>query len=72
MGSHVFPIPHLMDAAQMLLRVIAFLAPISAAEYAWIVLRRMSAPHPPAPIVEVVPPLGPPYPGEDDAPVESL
>ena len=43
-GSHVFPIPHLMDAAQMLLRVIAFLAPVSAAEYAWIVLRRMSVP----------------------------
>lgn len=43
LGSHVFPIPHLMDAAQWLLRIIAFLAPISAAQYAWIVIRRMSA-----------------------------
>ncbi len=43
LGSHVFPIPHLMDAAQWLLRIIAFLAPISAAEYAWIVIRRMSS-----------------------------
>ena len=44
MGAHVFPVPHLMQAAQILLRVIAFLAPLSAAEYAWIVIRRMSTP----------------------------
>lgn len=44
MGAHVFPIPHLLGAAQMLLRVIAVLAPLSAAQYAWIVIRRINAP----------------------------
>ena len=48
MGAHVFPIPHLMLAAQWLLRIIAFLAPVSAAEYAWIVLRRIAGPIEPA------------------------
>lgn len=42
MGAHVFPIPHLMDAAQLLLKAIAVLAPLSAAQYAGIVIRRMS------------------------------
>ena len=44
LSSHVLPVPHLYQAAQLLLRIIAFLAPISAAEYAWIVIRRMSTP----------------------------
>lgn len=43
-GSHVIAIPNLMGAAQILLRLIAFLAPVSAAEYAWIVIRRISSP----------------------------
>ncbi len=44
MGAHVLPIPHLLQAAQLLLKLIAFLAPVSAAQYAWIVIRRMSSP----------------------------
>ena len=51
MGSHVFAIPHLFYAAQMLLRLIAVLAPVSAAQYAWIVIRLMSGTGEPAPAV---------------------
>ena len=47
MGSHVFDIPWLPGALQYLLKVIAVLAPISAAEYAWIVARRIAQPPPP-------------------------
>ena len=44
MGSHVFAIPHLVEAVGIMLRAIAILAPISAAQYAWIVIRRVSRP----------------------------
>ena len=43
MGSHVFEIPHLVDFVAYLLKAIAILAPISAAQYAWIVIRRISS-----------------------------
>ena len=42
MGSHVFAIPHLGAINSILLRGIAVLAPVSAAQYAWIVIRRVS------------------------------
>ena len=44
MGAHVFAVPHLTQLTGMLLRGIAVLAPVSAAQYAWIVIRRVSAP----------------------------
>ncbi len=44
MGAHVFAIPHLGEVTAVLLRAIAILAPVSAAQYAWIVIRRVSAP----------------------------
>ena len=44
MASHVFPIPYLNQIDTFLLRAIAVLAPLSAAQYAWIVIRRVSAP----------------------------
>jgi cardiolipin synthase len=44
MGSHVFDIPHLREALALLLKAIAVLAPLSAAQYAWIVVRRISTP----------------------------
>ena len=44
MGQHVFHLPYLSDLVMLLLKVIAVLAPISAAQYAWIVVRRVSAP----------------------------
>lgn len=50
MGAHVMHVPHLMQAAQLLLRLIAVLAPISAAQYAWIVIRRMAGPAEPTAI----------------------
>ncbi len=48
MAHQVWPIPHLAEAMYWLLRVIAVLAPISAAQYAWIVIRRVSTPLDPA------------------------
>ena len=44
MGSHVFAIPHLTGLVAILLKAIAILAPVSAAQYAWIVIRRVSTP----------------------------
>jgi len=44
MGSHVFRVPHLAEIDRWLLRSIALLAPLSAAQYAWIVIRRVSTP----------------------------
>ncbi len=44
MGSHVFALPHLPQLDALLLKAIALLAPLSAAQYAWIVVRRVSAP----------------------------
>jgi len=44
MTSHVFEIPHIGQADALLMRLIAVLAPLSAAQYAWIVIRRISAP----------------------------
>ena len=43
-GSPVFAIPYLAQVDGVLLRAIAVLAPVSAAQYAWIVIRRISAP----------------------------
>ena len=42
--SHVFALPHLIQTDGFLLRAIAVLAPLSAAQYAWIVIRRVSTP----------------------------
>ncbi len=44
MGAHVLAIPHLATVNDVLLRTIAILAPVSAAQYAWIVIRRVSTP----------------------------
>lgn len=44
MGSMVFQIPYLHFVDMLLLRMIAVLAPLSAAQYAWIVIRRVSTP----------------------------
>lgn len=44
MGNHVFAIPYLPRLDSYLLKAIAILAPLSAAQYAWIVIRRVSAP----------------------------
>ena len=44
MGSHIFRIPYLHQSITLMLRVIAVLAPVSAAQYAWIVIRRISTP----------------------------
>jgi cardiolipin synthase len=41
MTCQVVNAPHLVELKSLLLKAIAILAPISAAEYAWIVLRRM-------------------------------
>jgi len=49
MGSHVFAIPHLTEFVAYLLKAIAILAPVSAAQYAWIVIRRVSTPIEPPP-----------------------
>ncbi len=42
MGSHVFTLPYLQQIIELLVRGIAVLAPLSAAQYAWIVIRRIS------------------------------
>ena len=42
MGAHVFRIPGLPMTLGIFLRAIAVLAPVSAAQYAWIVIRRVS------------------------------
>ena len=44
MASQVWPVPHLGEIDVWLLRLIAVLAPLSAAQYAWIVIRRVSTP----------------------------
>ena len=44
MAGQVWPIPHLPEFNLWLLRLIAVLAPLSAAQYAWIVIRRVSTP----------------------------
>jgi cardiolipin synthase len=46
MGSEVWRIPHLVQIDFWLLRLIAVLAPLSAAQYAWIVIRKVSTPLP--------------------------
>jgi cardiolipin synthase len=46
MTCQVVDAPHLVQLKDLLLKAIAVLAPISAAEYAWIVFRRVQAPHP--------------------------
>ena len=42
MAGHVAIIPYIREVTSILLRGIAVLAPLSAAQYAWIVLRRVS------------------------------
>ncbi len=49
MGSHVVTVPYLVQTDAVLLRVIAILAPLSAAHYGWIVIRRISSPIDPLP-----------------------
>ena len=44
MTSHVVAAPHFGQVDGLLMRLIAVLAPLSAAQYAWIVIRRVSAP----------------------------
>jgi cardiolipin synthase len=44
MGSQVWRVPHLPEVNLWLLRLIAILAPLSAAQYAWIVVGRVSTP----------------------------
>jgi cardiolipin synthase len=44
MAGKVFALPHLPEAIGLLLGAIAILAPLSAAQYAWIVIRRVSTP----------------------------
>jgi cardiolipin synthase (CMP-forming) len=44
MTCQVVDAPHLVELKGVLLKAIAVLAPISAAEYAWIVMRRMQSP----------------------------
>ena len=44
MAGKVFAVPHLAEVVGVLLRAIAILAPLSAAQYAWIVIRRVSGP----------------------------
>ena len=44
MGSHVFNVPYIQQIDRLLLRTIAVLAPLSAAQYAWLVIQRISAP----------------------------
>ncbi len=44
MASHVVTIPYLPSVLTLLLRTIAVLAPVSAAQYAWIVIQRVSTP----------------------------
>jgi len=44
MTCHVLAVPRLEELKGLLLWSIAVLAPVSAAEYAWIVIRRVSAP----------------------------
>ena len=44
MAGHVMAIPYLHATVLLLLRSIAVLAPLSAAQYAWIVIQRIAAP----------------------------
>jgi len=44
MTCQVFTAPHLVELRDLLLKTIAVLAPVSAAEYAWIVIRRVQGP----------------------------
>ncbi len=46
MGAHVWSIPHPHGVTLWLLRAIAVLAPLSAAQYAWIVIQRVSSNEP--------------------------
>ncbi len=43
MANQVWRVPHLANALVWLLGTIAVLAPVSAAQYAWIVIRRVSS-----------------------------
>jgi hypothetical protein len=56
MTCEVLPRSGLEDLRTVLLWAIAVLAPVSAAEYAWIVIRRVSEPVVAVPPVVTVPP----------------
>ncbi len=47
--DQVWPSIDLFVLRRDMLRAVALLAPISAAQYAWIVVRRVNSPHPPQP-----------------------
>jgi cardiolipin synthase len=49
MGAHVFSVPHLAGFDSVLLKFIAVLCPVSAAQYAWIVIKKISTPMDAAP-----------------------
>ena len=44
MAAHVWAVPHLAETLRFLLRTVAVLAPLSAAQYAWIVIQRVQGP----------------------------
>ncbi len=48
LAQRAFPAMHLPALSVVLVRAIAVLAPVSAAQYAWIVLRRISSPEEPS------------------------
>jgi len=48
LAQRAFPVMHLPELRLVLVRAIAVLAPGSAAQYAWMVLRRISSPEEPA------------------------
>ncbi len=48
LAQRAFPATHLPGLSLFLVRAIAVLAPVSAAQYAWIVLRRISSPEEPS------------------------
>ncbi len=46
LSEQAFDLPHIAPVRAVLVQSIAFLAPLSAAQYAWIVIQRMNAAHP--------------------------
>ncbi len=45
LSEQAFDLPHIAPVRAVLVQSIAFLAPLSAAQYAWIVIQRMNAQH---------------------------
>jgi cardiolipin synthase (CMP-forming) len=46
LSEQAFHVPHIAAMRAVLVQSIAFLAPLSAAQYAWIVIQRMNSPSP--------------------------